>query len=105
MNIDLPVFVQTLISISAAIAVFTYILKSQNSIKDKLDMLDKEVLSKDETEKLIKLYTDPLKDDLRVTRSGIEKLMMQFHSLELMIARELGSLDGAFKIQHDTSRN
>lgn len=63
----------------------------QSKMKSELITLDRRAVKKDEMERMITLYTDPIKEDVHATKKGVEGLIEKFHNLELLIAREFGS--------------
>jgi len=73
------------------------LFNGQSAIRKELNGVERDVLLKDEVEKMIGLYIDPIKNDVQHTRKGVEDLSTQFRELELLIARELGRRDGQDK--------
>lgn len=70
--------------------------------KMKLDLtnLERRAVRRDEVERMISLYTDPIKEDVHATKMGVDGLIEKFHRLELLIARDLGR-----KAQHGNSES
>ena len=63
----------------------------QSKMKSDMAILERRSVRKDEMERMITLYTDPIKEDVHATKKGVEGLLDKFHNLELMMAREFGS--------------
>jgi hypothetical protein len=79
---------------SAVVASFIFPIRwlhgGAKVMKQDMANLERRAVGKDDMERMITLYTDPIKADVRATKRGVDALIEKFHSLELFIARELG---------------
>ena len=67
-----------------------FLFTGQTKMKSEVTELDRRTVDRREIERLITLYTDPIKNDVHATKTGVEGLIEKFHRLELLIAAEFG---------------
>lgn len=67
-----------------------FLFTGQTKMKSDVTDLERRTVSRTEVERLITLYTDPIKNDIHATKTGVEGLIEKFHRLELLIAAEFG---------------
>lgn len=68
-----------------------WLFNGQNKMKGDITNIERRSVPRNEMERMVTLYTDPIKEDVHATKKGVEGLIEKFHRLELLIAREFGN--------------
>lgn len=67
-----------------------WLFNGQNKMKGEISVIERRSVPRSDMERMITLYTDPIKEDVHATKKGVDGLIEKFHRLELLIAREFG---------------